>query len=283
MITIDRTSHTGAITYWTLANNSDLAKLRDHWAAVGMDSLLPERQEGIAVLRAALAEHCLAEPVLIRRLANRKALTVVREDCGDAENEYRAVLRAEIADDGSIRTTPDNPLIADRYAAWCNRLTAARLGSALAHVVSALGGITLRPAGGVYWLPAKALPDWATIAQGVETASLNCRPNTVYVLRTHADPETVRAVRDGLAAEIDAAVNGIAAELATGELQARAIDTRRQAAHGLRAKIRAYEAALGEALDTVRAKVDSIEQAAALAELALSAAQVQESEVSHVA
>lgn len=138
-------------------------------------------------------------------------------------------------------------------------------------VVESLGGTRLRPTGAVYWVPGHRVADWAEVAAAVEGASEG-KPSAVYLLRHRIDPDAVRAVRDAVVAEVQTEATRIRAEVLSGELGGRALETRQRLAHELRDKVLLYEHLLHVGLDDLHAAVDAADQAAASATLLLSTA-----------
>jgi hypothetical protein len=150
------------------------------------------------------------------------------------------------------------------------RIPAAQLSACLVRVVEFLGGTRLRPTGAVYWVPGPKLDEWAQVARAVEAAS-DGRPSSVYLIRHRLDADAVRAVRDAVVGEVQAATARIAEEVAAGDLGTRALETRRQQAHDLRDKVLLYEDLLSVGLADLHRAVDAADQAAATASLLLAA------------
>ena len=92
--------------------------------------------------------------------------------------------------------------------------------------------------------------------------------NLVYRLVVQHDMETMRAVRDAIAREINAEAQGIASDLAEG-LNERALETRRQKAVKLHDRISEYEGHLNDTLADLHATVKRVEEAATLATMQL--------------
>jgi hypothetical protein len=103
----------------------------------------------------------------------------------------------------------------------------------------------------VYWVPGHKLDEWAAVAQAVERAATG-RPSAVYVIKHRLDVDAVRAVQDAVVGEVRADAERIAAEVGTGELGGRALDTRRKEAQALREKAIGLDAGEGHRLTWAR-------------------------------
>lgn len=129
-----------------------------------------------------------------------------------------------------------------------------------------LEGVVLRAHGGVYWVPEHRLEQLQKVATAVETASLSeaqrefdHRGNKVYRVRTAIDEGTIRAVKDAIVSEVNAAAAAMRSSIATNELGKRALERRETQAHGLHARVAKYEEILGEALTALHETVYAAE------------------------
>ena len=158
-------------------------------------------------------------------------------------------------------------------------LTAASVAKSLVAINEALGGVTLRPAGGIYWLNEDKLDRWAAVSDLFERASAHqdkdgedVNPSKIHVLRVVADEQMVRAVGESLTNEITSAVETIEAELNSGELRSEACERRLTKAAKLLEKVKAYEGSFGITLEALHTMLDRAATAAAMATIQSSAA-----------
>lgn len=258
----------GAVVYWT-ARQTDLEKLRVEWDRLGFGKLLPDRRHGIQLLRDALLTKFPrnGNARLVRRMRSSNALAVVTEHRGEGTNTYDVLQTAKLDKLNNITTDPINPEIDLCYEALSKTLPGSMVGSILIKAVRKLDGTTLRSSGGIYWIPPAGLNLLRHLAEGLEAAG----GTQLYILSTNFDTKTAEAVRDGLASEVKATADWIIEQLSSGELKRKAIDGRRQKAQKLLAKTKRYEEILGTVLSDVRNTIGEIEEAAAAAELVLSA------------
>ncbi|QEL17651.1 DUF6744 family protein [Limnoglobus roseus] len=265
----------GAVAFWTAAAFTDRDRLRAGLLPLGLDAFVPDPRPPAGVLKDALEEALGGSRVLIRPLADRDGFTVVKEERGKHANAYATALVARVRD-AALATVEYDPFD-DRAAAvnaafrrHAGRIPAAQLSACLVKVVESLGGTRLRPTGAVYWVPGHKLDARAAVARAVEGAS-DGRPSAVYLIRHRLDADAVRAVRDAVVGEVQAATARIAEEVAAGDLGPRALETRRQQAHNLRDKVLLYEDLLSVGLAELHRAVDAADQAAATATLLLAA------------
>src|SRR3954447_15250265 len=234
----------GAVTFWSLADWSDRARLQAEFAALGLDAFTPEPRPAPACLKDALDDVLGGPRVLVRPLASRDGFAVVREDRGLAANLYATDLTARVTGHPPTPTFDPwdgrAPRIEAAYRTHMGRVSAAQLSAALVRVVESLGGTRLRPSGAIYWVPGPRLDEWADVAQAVERAA-DGRPSSVYLLRHRLDRDAVRAIRDAVVAEVQSEAIRICAEVSAGELGAKALEARKRQASDLRAKVLLYE------------------------------------------
>jgi hypothetical protein len=272
---ITRSLHTGLVTFWTLAEWTDISRLREEWGAAGLEGYVPDQRAPVACLKDALAETFGGSQVLIRSLASKNGFVVVREQRGTEDNAYQTLFSARIIDGQQepvfSNVSDDASKVLDAYRRYQGRLTGQQVGAALVRVLYSLGGTRLRPTGGVYWLPGDQVDTWERTTEAVGLAADGGR-SVGYCISHELDEAAVLAVRDALVAEVTAETRRIAGEIQTGELGERALESRKNEAAALRQKVIRYEGMLNVALDGLKEGLESIEQSQALAALLLSAA-----------
>jgi hypothetical protein len=266
----------GAVVFWSLADWSSRERLHAGLAPLGLGHCAPDPRPASAALRDALDAVLGGPRVLVRPLARRDGFAVVREQRGDAGNDYTQDLVATVHDHPggpSLRFAPWDDRAAaveDAYRRQLGRVPASQLGAALVKVIDALGGTRLRPSGAVYWLPGHRLAEWQAAAAAVEFA-FEGTPGALYLVRHRLDADAVRAVRDAVVAEVQGEARRIHDEVLAGELGGRALEARRRQAGELRAKVLLYEEMLDVGLGGLHRAVEDADQAAAAAALLISA------------
>lgn len=254
----------GAVIYWKLAGRSDRRTLEDGFNAIGYKSACPAPICNRSALRDALTEHKgrLGKTVLVRQLADVNAFALVDERRGVDANEYEQLATVRVDESGRLEFSgvdlafEDNVREAFRVA--LTTVGQGELSRALVGLVDTLHGISLRPKGGIYWLPESALSTWCELCSYVELAGAG---SEVWQLRTAMDDRAIQAIRDGLSSQILSEAETIRDEIATGNLGERAIETRRQLCAARRVKVAAYKALLGESLSDLDSALDAIDEA----------------------
>ena len=145
------------------------------------------------------------------------------------------------------------------YHKAMNHVEGAAVGRSLVNIVEHLDGLTLKDAGGVYWVPSEAVPMIMALREGLEDTV------AIEVLENKPTVEAIDAFRRALTREIETEVQGISEDSNSGDLGERALENRAERARALITKISSYEGILGTTLETLRDSVDVPKQAAATA------------------
>jgi hypothetical protein len=275
----------GAIVFWNLAEWTHRDQLITHWKALGLEAIVPDQRLAPAALRSALEDIFGGPRVLVRPLASRDGFAVVRKDRGRDANQYQTDLTARVTDGDppSLTFEPwDGRAISvqEAFRSQLGRLSASQVSAALVRIIESLGGTRLRPSGAVYWLPGNRADEWGRVARSVEIAA-DGSLSAVYMLRHQLDADAVRAVRDAVVAEVQAEAVRIKADVLTGELGNRALETRKTQATDLRHKVLLYEELLSIGLKGLHRAIDEADQAAATAAIMLAAASNKQAEPVH--
>lgn len=264
----------GATVFWGLGEWTDLARLGENLGAVGFGDCVPERRPQMAALRDALEAQMGGPCVLIRPLVKKDGFTVVKEERGVEENEYSNLMRVrleKLADDSTkLLFAPWDhraQAITESYNKHLGLLRAGQVATALVKIITRLRATTLRPTGGLYWVPDESLAAWRDVALAVEQSAAEGKRHSVYTMLNVMDAEAVRAVRDAVVAEITADAARIYEEVFSGELGDKALANRKEQAELLREKCALYEELLGLGLSDVRAAIGRAEESFAAATL----------------
>lgn len=254
----------GVITFWSLTDFSSREAVIQGFGKADLAQFVPEEQEAVTVLKDALTEVMGGRSTLIRPLAKRSGWAVVGEARGQDRNDYSHLARAEVTAGGSVLVVPTSAdwtqeqtdAVYREFSKYGGMVPAQRLAGSLVNIIYSLGGIRLRPrSGGIYYIPPGKVSRWREAAAAVEAASPR---NQVYELSQELNPETIRAVRDAIAAETEAASQRLHQEILSGELGEKALQTRRDEVAALRLKLEEYENILGVGLEDLRTRVDAV-------------------------
>lgn len=264
----------GAVTYWKTSDTSRDA-LREALTQASLEDLVPRQREPFSVLRAALLQLCAAAShednkyIVLDRKApkvNGYEVHLVRKESPDYNvvallGSYKVDEHEHItADLNAFFTLSDVEAV---YAHQKGLVPAATVGGVLVKAVQRIGGVCLRPAGGVYWVPQDSLPKLVEVAGALQRAQEGTK---VYTIHTVLDDAAIDAVKDALIAEVTAITASIRAELVENKLGKQAVKHRKAQAKYLHDRVARYEGIFGEALESLHAAVAVTEQELKVAE-----------------
>lgn len=266
----------GAVVYWS-AGPTRRQLLIEQVRQFALDELVPEQRTDAACLKAAMRDYCdaraqrrrgrdkLLQP---RKKQKHNGFEVLDVERGEEGNDYRMDFAAKVTESGAIVVTRGQADASELRRAFDThkaQLTGAAVGQFLVEVLARLGGLALRPSGGVYWIRGAVVPHWEAIANVVEECAAEGSRNTVYSI-THAFNErSIRAVKDAIIGEVTTASDALLEEIKCNELGQEALTRRQVVAAALHARVAQYEQILGEALDTLHQAICVAEEAAAAA------------------
>lgn len=255
-------SISGAIVYWTASKDTSANVLATNLQAIGLDKFVPAPATDAVALKAAMTDLYAGATAgagtnLIR--PDRNGFSVVTETQGVFGLAHDTVLHARFAH-GHLSLTPqDHPDAARLLSAIQSQLDlvpTSSLTSALTSIVGHLGGVSMRPTGGIYWIPQRSLEMWGKVIKAVQESGASA----VYMAQTVADAESVRAVCAAIQAEVGAEVERIRHDLAEG-LTARSGRARSAQLSTLGNRLREYEADLGTTLGDLRDALSQMDHA----------------------
>lgn len=236
----------GLISYWSLSS-SDINRLRDSFEKLELVSFIPEQTTPLVALRSAMEQ--VFKGKLIRRLKH-KGFVAVTEQRGDVENEYQneASIAIDESDGESLImgpnvSTDDADSVRTAYREARMILTPAAGGAMLSKlVVERMQGTTLRPSGGIYWMPGEALAKWREVAAAVEAAAVvrgNETRSSVFLVSHELNEESIRAVASAIQQEAEQEAERIKRDLTSG-IGTRAMETRVRDSNALQEKLQRY-------------------------------------------
>jgi hypothetical protein len=275
----------GGLIFWTVRGDTNVDKLAEGLKRIGMGHLAPERTAYVSTLKDALEWELGTKATrLVRPLKTKDGFVVVDEERGDSKNDYANILTARVNDAGVVTFSGSKigphegdsgkgiKGVLETFEEFKDQLKTSQVTSMMVKVVNTMAGVSLRPNGALYFLPEQHMGDWRKLAEVVESAG----SNDCYIIRAPMDKDTLKAVRDGITTDTMAAAKSIEAEVESGELGAKALQTRVENAKALRERIGEYEGLLKLTLDDLRKAVDVAEDAAATAVLVASAKAAKE-------
>lgn len=282
----DRMPVGGSVIWWRLAKSTRLETLASGFKAQGLENYIPEPRTAMSCLRAALTDRYEVEDKKTERLVVRsvpKGFVVVKETpkdakrAGDDWGEVVATVQLSEDEQDVLLDPWDHDIHAQIVAAMTEAkkwLSSGAVGGALVKIIE-VWGLSLRPNGGVYWLPKDMVSCWDAVTNVVVTASAktdgagkDVDPNRVFKLNVEADTDMVEAIGDILTNEVEVELSRIEYELQSGNLGQRAIETREARAQHLLNKVAKYEASFQKKLTGLQEQFARSESAAAMAKLA---------------
>jgi len=261
----------GAMTYWSLGQQTDPEILQNGLTQLGLPNYAPKPRTWLMSLKAALAEMFVKPEELIRPLRHkqRNGYTVVVEDKGEFDNSYSRTVNASVDNEGEVSVTAG---YADCYE--LQRLTnhfrrvlpAGSVSDMLTEIINNLfGGISLKASGGLYFIPEEHNAKWMDVIMVVEAAAVNDTSNDLSVVPLEMNDMTLRDIKRSITREIETASEQLRKDIADNELGDKALLNRAVRASQLRDRIRQYEDILGQALEVCHENLDTAVQAFSVA------------------
>ncbi len=266
----------GAVVYWS-AGPTQRELLIARLSVLGLTENVPDQRTDAACLKAAMRDYCDAKSQrrrgkdkLLQPRKKQKAngFEVLDVERGEDGNDYRMDFAAKVTDLGAIVVTrgyADAAELRRAFEQHKGQLTGAAVGQFLVGVLAKLGGIALRPSGGVYWIPGSVVRDWEAVANVLEECAAEGGKNAVYCITHQFNERSVRAVKDAIVDEITAASDALVEDIRENDMGEEALTRRQVVAAGLHARVSQYERILGEALTTLHAAIQTAEEAASAA------------------
>jgi len=254
---------TGAIVYWTLTGRLRAQPFREALAAIDPALKFPRGYGAKKALGLACA--VFRTPTLLVRPAPLGGYTFVRESSDGAALLYDAANRVSLGGTGAEEVPPleivgECPIsparIEGEYLDLLGAMVAPEVGLWLAATATsaAIGGVTLRPSGGFYFIPPAGMEVWRKIADAVKAALPGARMYEVPAMTTG---EGAEAVMDAIVAESKAALAELTEVLDSGA-SAKRLQGQRKRIDALLDKVRRYEALLGRSLDETTEAAESL-------------------------
>jgi hypothetical protein len=199
------TPELGAIAYWTpvACRRDALSKAARN---IGLPVAIPSGQGRKGSIKVTLDGIRLGDE-LVRELKDHTGYTVVRELKDTAETitgekrsrnryETRIIVRTPVGPDRPVPEGPDKdrwPV--DEYHRQRGLVSPYKVARVLVGCAEALGGFTLRPSGGIHWLPPDALNKWTSIVVP-EIEAATGRAAMVTTIRLVHDSGAASAILD---------------------------------------------------------------------------------------
>lgn len=248
----------GSAVFWTLGESTNYQSLSNALTMAGFGKFTPERMSDYSALKETLEKEfsdCQVFPV--KNSANTFEVVRIKRDQMDKRNEYHHVLTASVTRWLTIETDTLDATIDVRLSERFNAIRATvpyhNVSRALVDIVYTLGGTTLRPSGGIYWIPNERWERWELVSQAIEKAG---EKNRVFALRTVFDENSAQVIREALTVEIQREARAIDATLSDPTNGIKAAGTAKRKANDLRRKIECYEKSFEMTLPDLKRALD---------------------------
>lgn len=256
----------GILTFWSIADYSDLQTIQDGLAGLGLGDLTPLPRTKPAALKSALQTVFRGRDYKVEVLDEKDAFEVIHITRGERRNVYDNVVTAKIMND-TINLAPYDdhaqPIV-DAYNHNLGMIDGEKVVTSLVSIIAKLGGTRVRPRGGLYWLNVTNDDPWNDVAKVIESAG----HNSIYKLRHEWDADAVRIVLDSITVEIKTETERLHKEIMNAPLGETALLNRQEQAQAMRVKIKEYEDILGVGLSSLTEQVEKAEEAFMTAALA---------------
>ncbi len=269
----------GSVVFWNVAAETNMPRLQAELEMIDEVEFLPgERTPFAAAKRAATKMYKRDHRVM--SLAEEKRVTVERITYGEIENTYTQVAYILVDDSGLQYVhcmSGSDEETEQLKQAWHYEFTlcsANAVGAALAKAIEKLDGYSLRPNGGVYFLPNWTTTRFEKIAAAFNASGASGRTGVHRMEVAHGDG-TVRSVHQRITEQFRQRVSEMRQELAEG-LKKRGRENRASEVEGMISKAAKYETLLDQSLAEVRAELQEMQTQLAMETIAQSAVVFEE-------
>lgn len=268
---MDGNKAAGVIVWWRLVGGLNLVALETAWDEQGLDRRwLPSEPTPVVALGRAVAELRNGQ-TLVRSLPGRqggwvvKAERVVQDADGEKDLDYTTELKAHLDDVGRPHVSPawhqHADKVRERFAHYSSTLIQADVSPWLCRLMARINAVSLRDTGGVYFVPPFAIPEWEKITAALRAASAHVISNVPAM----KSDEAISAISDAVGQEAEQALDAILREFekagepdADVKLGKRALENRAEATKKVEAKVAAYEAILGQKLEQLHERAETL-------------------------
>lgn len=263
----------GFITFWTLCDRFSLYRSGAAFENAGLGSSAPGERSISEVIKSAMTNNYSRRGVHISPMGNKGfaaiGTTPVELENGERDIQTEAVCRVWSKYDEygnlSIEVRPQTEEKGVRE--WIEKekgiVDSKAMSAALIRACEKLGGVSLRPSGGIYWLPEDALETWNLLNTGIGDAqekgndfSTSFVPK-LYIVRTMTDVDSVAAISESFEREMTQRLKEIEDDIRNNEdMSPRALENRVRRCGGIEDLIKRYEDILGRGMNTARARLE---------------------------
>jgi len=246
----------GAMTYWSMGQETEPQDLRDGLVGIGIDVTIPDGRSWPMALKAAMCKLFDKREESVKELKNKakNGYVVVVEQKGEDDNTYYSKVQCKVDKETGMVSVPRGYYDESELQRLTNHyrrvLPSADVGQVLVKLLTEkYGGLAMKKNGGLYFIQAKHTVIWRDISRVVERSACDGTENKVTTVPFELNGDTMRDVRDAMNAEYEAQSQAILEELAAKpDMGDRAISNRVQHASDQIARLKEYESMLDDTL-----------------------------------
>jgi hypothetical protein len=267
IVVTEENTEAGAVVWFELSGPVDHDRLCEAWEKEGLDpNLLPSLPSPEVALARAVREHS-GRRLLARRVEAGHWALVSETTTEDKKLHHEVVTVARLGKDVLV-VEPEHPGIRSSFAGNLEVLDSNDISNWLIQLARAAKAVSLRPMGGIYFLPKLVLEQFRRYARALESVSGH-HVHRIPAMRTD---EAVAAVLSAITAEAESEAEAFEKELSDNTLGARGFDNRATSAQAMKEKLASYEELLGVSLPALSDKLERLRGSLAAAALMKAAA-----------
>ena len=236
---------TGAVTYWKLSGDVDLAQLAQAWEAEGLDpAWLPAAVSATTALQRAVNEQRSADTLV--RKDPKGGWSLVIESKVNQELVYKVAARFWLDTNEAVQCDrpvgPRAQAIIAAYTQARSVLSTQDSSNWLVALARRLGAVLLRETGGIYFVPRPCIAKFHAAKRAVAAATAH----TVYEIPAIQSAEVTMAVFDALQKEVLDEIADMEKDLANDTVRGSTLVARLNHCREVIAKVQGFERLLGK-------------------------------------
>lgn len=258
----------GSSVYWSITAEFDRGLVKAGLANIGLAHRTPQPRTDEAALAHALRgvyNDTKKYSVVAKEKQSDDGFEVmgIQRGKGAQRNQYSLTATYKVGPAGVEHVDGSGQELGRVRTAYMEAkacITHSAVGKSLVDLVTLdLGGVSLRPHGGIYWVPGSGMETLDKFGQVLSMSRTSGRCD-IYRLTSVMDVETVKAVRDALADEVAKEITELEQDMAKPETGKRALINRQKHAEAVMAKLKDYESILGQSLKQMMEPMERAEQ-----------------------
>lgn len=256
----------GAITYWQLRGEVNYADLGQRWVDSDLPiELLLESISEQAALRRACESLVDGTDTMVKPTRGRcTGFTLLRRSVVDENRaQWNSVFTAKLSNNGAGLhcwwdiTGPDLTHLQDKVTKQMEHEMSYVQATDISHWLVTLArkyrAVSLRDAGGVYFVPPQLLDTWSKVKAVIDECA-----GTVYTIPAMSGEDAALAILDALKNDVDGTVKDMSDALADKDMGPRALNARIQQLADKVTTVGTYEEFLGQKLDDLKSSVERL-------------------------